>query len=240
MSSSEVFHSLSKPTLCASQYSWLQQERLYLEQVLGDQQHRSKQLNKILQNVESKIAKALSEQSTSEVLKPLRKSRKSLRGKLGRCMKLLHSTGESLNNILSRMESLQQTQFSPPSFTSQVQQTMHELPPLRSSWTTKTFSTSIQPYDVCRQISYSTTPFNRIVPGYRPMFYHVPQTPFLRPLHSLRPDAHMHPQIPSFELAPYAQAVFSPPSPAETVSMYNLNSTTVMAPLVPNKFAYLV
>ena len=47
---------LAGPTLCASQYSQLQQERQYLAQVLCEQQCQKERFNRALANTESKVA----------------------------------------------------------------------------------------------------------------------------------------------------------------------------------------
>ncbi len=223
--------SLPRPTLCASQYSRLQQERQYLAHALCEQQRRKERFDRALANTESKMAKAVSDDTPPKVITSLRKSRRSLRGKLGKCNKLEQSILRNLDVVISQMRKLEQLQWCRARSMSLARQPTSN----GSSITHATPGGMFEPQqrDMISRLStgYSIPSQHRLAPMDQQSSRQIPQTPVLRPLKSSYIYCHAQFQNPPYGRIPSRQSPFDSSSPTSTVSKYNL-SPSIAAPPV--------
>jgi hypothetical protein len=226
--------SLPRPTLCASQYSQLQQERQYLAQALCEQQCRKERFNRALANTESKIAKAVSKDSPPKVITSLRKSRRSLRGKLSNCDKLEQSILKNLDVVDSRMQELEQLQWCRARSMSLARQSAFNGSLITHATPGGTFEA--QQRDMISRLStgYSIPSQHIFASTDQPWSQQIPRKPVLRPLEYSYIYRHAQFQTPPSARSPSGQDPFD--SPTSTVSTYNLSPSTTAPPvyLVPS------
>ncbi|KIX00045.1 uncharacterized protein Z518_10972 [Rhinocladiella mackenziei CBS 650.93] len=178
------------PALCTAQYSELQQERLYLHQALVGEERRRERQTRLLKKAEIKL-KAIDPNTTSSVsIKSLKKSIRSMRSKLNRCVQTEQVLIESLTNVVLQMQRLKQHQLR-RAHQEYPQQTQYEqitnLWPIYPSWpmmpyVSPSLRSNIQYYTLPEMTNSHSQPQGLYGPNDHAMVYQVPQTPMLRPV----------------------------------------------------------
>jgi len=225
--------STGRPSLCAAQHSQLQQEWEYLQQALAVEGRRKERLIAALKNAEARLSSADQSKPVPAATRSPKKSLRSLRSELNRCIKTEQALSGNLANVSSRMQRLGQYQRRRhQEYAQQGQHTVMNVPTVAPGWTAVVYTpAALEPVLPLLSVHAAMPTGYLYSSAEQSMVGQTPHAPVLRPLQFVSP------------LQSYTQLVISAPghalpvhdvaapiSPTDSISSCNLSPWATIPP----------